>query len=164
MSQTRPGPDFPALTARIAALVGGVGDDVARMATLACEVFHADPRVDWAGIYRLTAPGVLSVGPYQGGHGCLTIPFERGVCGASARDRAVMLVADVHAFADHIACSSSTLSELVIPVFDGDRLIGVFDLDSDDPAAFGAVDVDGYGAVLAAAFGPQPDLPVIRHD
>jgi GAF domain-containing protein len=85
------------------------------------------------------------------------IPFSRGVCGACARGRAVQLVPDVDAFPDHIACASSTRSELVLPVFDarGD-LIAVFDLDSDQPDAFDQADVDGLTAILAAAFAAQP--------
>src|SRR5690606_10306473 len=110
--------DYAALAARVAALTDGIEDEIARMATLACEVHHADDRFDWTGFYRVTAPGMLTVGPYQGGHGCLSIPFSRGVCGAAARTRSVQLVPDVNAVSDHIACSSTTRSELVLPVLD----------------------------------------------
>ena len=72
---------------------------------------------DWVGFYRVVAPDVLKIGPYQGGHGCLVIPFDRGVCGAAARKEAIQLVDDVDLFDGHIACSSSTKSELVIPLF-----------------------------------------------
>lgn len=145
--------DYPTLAARIHALTEGVTDEVALMATLACEVHHADDRFDWTGFYRVTAPEVLTIGPYQGGHGCLVIPFARGVCGAAARMRAVQLVPDVEAFADHIACSSSTRSEIVLPVFGpDDRLIGVFDIDSDQPDAFTQADADGLEAILRAVF------------
>lgn len=146
-------PDYPALAAAIRALTQGETDPVALMATLACEVHHSDDRFDWTGFYRVTAPGVLKIGPYQGGHGCLVIPFERGVCGAAARTRAVQLVPDVEAFPGHIACSSSTRSELVLPVFDeaGD-LIGVFDIDSDRPDAFTRADAAALAAILAETF------------
>ena len=84
---------------------------------------------------------LLVIGPYQGGHGCLRIPFSRGVCGAAARTRETQLVPDVHAFADHIACSSTTLSEIVVPVLRPDgRVLAVLDVDSNAPAAFDAVD------------------------
>jgi L-methionine (R)-S-oxide reductase len=117
-------------------------------------VHHADPRFDWTGFYRVTAPETLKIGPYQGGHGCLVIPFSRGVCGACARTGAVQLVPDVEAFADHIACSSTTRSELVLPVHDGQgRLIGVFDIDSDQPDAFTARDATEMAAILAQTFG-----------
>ena len=145
--------DYPALTARIAALTEGEDDIVALMATLACEVHHSDDRFHWTGFYRVTAPQVLKIGPYQGGHGCLVIPFSRGVCGACARTGQVQLVPDVEAFPGHIACSSSTRSELVLPVRDGaGQLIGVFDIDSDFPDAFSQADADALQAILDATF------------
>lgn len=145
--------DYPTLTATIDSLTLGETDQIALMATVACEVYHADPRFDWVGFYRVTEPEVLKIGPYQGGHGCLVIPFSRGVCGACARSRAPQLVSDVNAFPDHIACSSSTVSELVLPVFDASgRLIAVFDIDSDQPAAFTEEDVTELTAILARVF------------
>ena len=145
--------DYGALAARIRALTAGETDPVALMATLACEVHHAHPFADWTGFYRVTAPGLLKIGPYQGGHGCLTIPFGRGVCGAAARSGEVQLVPDVDAFPGHIACAASTRSELVLPVRDGTgRLIAVFDLDSDRPAAFTEDDVVGLELILAETF------------
>lgn len=146
--------DYEGLAARIAALTEGERDQVALMATVACEVHHSDDRFHWTGFYRVTEPEVLKIGPYQGGHGCLVIPFARGVCGACARTGKVQLVADVEAFPGHIACSSSTRSELVLPVFDGSgALIGVFDIDSDFPDAFTQEDADGLAAILKAVFG-----------
>lgn len=145
--------DFDALAKSIAALTEGETDVVALMATVACEVHHADDRFHWTGFYRVTGPGMLKIGPYQGGHGCLQIPFSRGVCGAAARLRETQLVADVDAFPGHIACSSSTRSELVIPVFDkADRLVGVFDIDSDFADAFDTQDARYLETILAAVF------------
>lgn len=147
-------PDYAALAARIRSLTEGETDAVALMATVACEVHHADDRFDWTGFYRVTEPGLLKIGPYQGGHGCLTIPFDRGVCGAAARERRTQLVPDVDAFPGHIACASSTRSELVIPVFGrGGRLIGVFDIDSDRPDAFTPADAEALEGILAEVFG-----------
>jgi len=146
--------DYPALAARIAALTEGESDAVALMATLACELHHADGRFDWTGFYRVVAPGLLKIGPYQGGHGCLVIPFGRGVCGAAARERRVQIVDDVDAFPGHIACSSGTRSEIVLPVFDGTgELIAVLDIDSDRPAAFDTADAEALAAILAQVFG-----------
>ena len=146
-------PDYPALAAAIRALTEGEDDAVALMATVACEVHHSDDRFDWTGFYRVTAPGLLKIGPYQGGHGCLVIPFERGVCGACARTRTTQLVPDVEAFPGHIACSSSTRSEIVMPVFDRTgALIAVFDIDSDQPAAFTDEDATELAAILAETF------------
>lgn len=146
--------DYPALSRTIASLTGGETDEVALMATVACELHHADDRFDWTGFYRVTAPGVLKIGPYQGGHGCLVIPFERGVCGAAARSGEVQIVADVDTFPGHIACSSGTRSEIVLPVLGRDgRLIGVLDIDSDRPGAFTGEDAAALAAILAATFG-----------
>ncbi len=142
-----------ALAARIASLTAGEDDPVALMATIACEVHHCDSRFDWTGFYRVVAPDLLKIGPYQGGHGCLTIPFSRGVCGACARTGEAQIVPDVAAFPGHIACASSTRSELVLPVRDRKgRLIAVFDIDSDLPDAFGEEDADRLQAILDAAF------------
>ncbi|MEM9970535.1 MAG: GAF domain-containing protein [Pseudomonadota bacterium] len=145
--------DEPALATRIAALTKGESDIVSLMATVACEVHHSDQRFDWTGFYRVVAPDVLKIGPYQGGHGCLTIPFSRGVCGAAARTGTAHIVGDVDAFPGHIACSSSTRSELVLPVRNGDGvLLGVFDIDSDTPDAFEQADADALQSVLDDTF------------
>lgn len=146
--------DYDALSARIRALTEGETDEVALMATLACEIHQSDDRFDWTGFYRVVAPELLKIGPYQGGHGCLVIPFARGVCGAAARTGEVQLVADVDAFPGHIACASSTRSEIVLPVWGKDRrLIGVLDIDSDLPDAFTAEDALRLGAILDDTFG-----------
>ena len=146
--------DYDEIRARIRALCEGETDEVALMATVACELHHSDERFDWTGFYRVVAPDLLKIGPYQGGHGCLAIPFSRGVCGACARSGEVQLVDDVDAFPGHIACSSTTRSEIVLPVFGaGGRLIGVLDIDSDRPAAFDAGDAEALSAILADVFG-----------
>ena len=145
--------DYDHLAQTLGALCHGETDAVALMATVACEVHHAHAMADWTGFYRVTGPGMLKIGPYQGGHGCLVIPFARGVCGAAARTGQVQLVPDVDAFAGHIACASSTRSELVLPVWNGaGRLLGVLDLDSDTTAAFTQTDADRLAAILAAVF------------
>ncbi|NRA99152.1 MAG: GAF domain-containing protein [Rhodobacteraceae bacterium] len=145
--------DYSDLKKRVLALTDGETDTVALMATVACEVHHEDARFDWTGFYRVTEPRVLKIGPYQGGHGCLVIPFERGVCGAAARTGDIQLVDDVNAFEGHIACASSTQSEIVLPVYNGDgELIAVFDIDSDRPAAFTAHDAAGLSDILNSVF------------
>lgn len=146
--------DYPLLSKTIASLTEGGDDTVALMATLACEIHHADDRFDWTGFYRVVAPNLLKIGPYQGGHGCLVIPFDRGVCGAAARTGQVQLVDDVDAFPGHIACASSTRSEIVLPVTNADgELLAVLDIDSDQPAAFDQTDSDGLSAILQQVFG-----------
>jgi L-methionine (R)-S-oxide reductase len=146
-------PDYKILAQTIAALTEGETDTVALMATLACEIHHADDRFDWTGFYRVTEPGVLKIGPYQGGHGCLVIPFDRGVCGAAARTGEIQLVPDVDAFPGHIACAASTRSEIVLPVRNAaGELLGVLDIDSDRPAAFTGEDARELAAILDAVF------------
>ena len=146
--------DYATLSKTIASLTEGESDIVALMATVACEVHHADDRFDWTGFYRVTGPELLKIGPYQGGHGCLVIPFSRGVCGAAARTGEIQIVPDVAAFPGHIACASSTRSEIVLPVFGKEgRLIGVFDIDSDRPGAFTETDGAALSAILASVFG-----------
>lgn len=145
--------DYTELSQRIRALTEGETDEVALMATVACEVHHFDDRFDWTGFYRVTAPKLLKIGPYQGGHGCLTIPFAKGVCGAAARTGEAQLVPDVDAFPGHIACASSTRSELVLPVRNGaGEVISVFDIDSDKPDAFDQDDAVNLGAILNEVF------------
>ncbi len=152
---TDPAPelDRSAITAAIRALTHGETDTVSLMATVVCEIHHAHPLSDWTGFYRVTGPQVLKIGPYQGGHGCLVIPFTRGVCGACARTGQIQNVPDVDAFPDHIACASSTRSELVLPVRNGNGdLLGVLDLDSDTPAAFTKEDEVWLTPLLAEVF------------
>lgn len=145
--------DYPTLHQTIASLTEGETDQVALMATVACEIHHSDDRFNWTGFYRVVGPELLKIGPYQGGHGCLVIPFARGVCGAAARTGEVQLVPDVDAFPGHIACASSTMSEIVLPVFDvSDALIGVFDIDSDQPDAFTQADADALTDILHSVF------------
>ena len=146
--------NYAELASVIESLTAGETDEVALMATLACELHHSDDRFDWTGFYRVTEPELLKIGPYQGGHGCLVIPFKRGVCGAAARTGEIQIVADVDAFPGHIACASSTRSEIVLPVFGKEgRLIGVLDIDSNQPDAFTEADGEGLSAILASVFG-----------
>jgi GAF domain-containing protein len=141
----------------ITSLLDGEDDWIAAMATVACELHHAFDYYDWTGFYRVVGDELLVIGPYQGPHGCLRIPFSRGVCGAAARTKTSQLVADVSAFADHIACSSTTRSELVVPIVTPDgRLLAVLDVDSNARAAFDEVDrreLEELCAELGARFG-----------
>lgn len=128
---------YDAVVAAIVSLLEDETDWVATLATTACELHHEFDHFDWTGFYRVVAPEMMVIGPYQGTHGCLRIPFSRGVCGAAARQKSTIIVPDVNQFVDHIACSSTTRSEIVVPVFSkaGD-LLGVLDVDSNTIAAF----------------------------
>jgi L-methionine (R)-S-oxide reductase len=126
---------------RINHLIEGETDWIAAMATVACELHRTFDHYHWTGFYRAVSDDLLIIGPYQGGHGCLRIPFSRGVCGAAARERQTQLVPDVELFPGHIACSSSTRSEIVVPVVSpSGRLLAVLDVDSDHEDAFNETD------------------------
>jgi len=139
------------------AVLADVDDPITAMATCVSVLHQKLPYASWTGFYRVVAPRLLRVGPYQGPLGCLEISFERGVCGAAARQRATQLVPDVHAFAGHIACDAAARSEIVIPIYDPQgELVAVLDLDSHQPAAFDDDDRDGLERIaerLRASLG-----------
>lgn len=140
---------------RIAAIIDGETDAIAIMATVACELHHHIARFHWTGFYRVVGPGELKIGPYQGGHGCLVIPFERGICGRCARAKRTVIIPDVALEADHIACSGSTRSEIVVPVFDSHgELRAVLDVDSDLANAFDQTDADFLEAICGFFANP----------
>jgi len=141
---------YAEVEARIASLLEDETDWVAAMATVACELHGAFDYFDWTGFYRAVSDRLLVIGPYQGGHGCLRIDFSRGVCGAAARTRKTQLVPDVDAFPGHIACASTTRSEIVVPIVTPSaRLLGVLDVDSNAPAAFTAADAESLERICA---------------
>jgi GAF domain-containing protein len=146
---------YAGLAEQIASVLEGEPNQVARMATVASMAAQAFEGFFWTGFYVVDpAKGdELVVGPYQGTLGCLRIAFGRGVCGTAAAERRTVIVADVDAFPDHIACDSRSKSEIVVPVFDGGgALIAVFDVDSAELAAFDGVDAAGLERILATTF------------
>jgi GAF domain-containing protein len=155
---------YAEVRARLEGLLEGEDDWIAALSTIVCELHSAFDHYDWTGFYRVTQPDLLVVGPYQGGHGCLRIPFSRGVCGAAARTRRTQRVDDVSLFPDHIACSSTTRSEVVVPIVSpSGEVLAVLDVDSDRAAAFDEVDeveLERIGADLASRFptGEGPRL------
>ena len=145
--------DYESFKKSIASLTDGEDDVIALMATVASELHHSDDRFDWTGFYRVTSPQMLKIGPYQGGHGYLQISFNRGVCGAAARLEKTQLVVDVATFPGHIACSSLTRSEIVLPVWDrSGSLLAVLDIDSNQLNAFTQTDVDALAPIFASVF------------
>ena len=142
---------------QIDSLLEGEDDWIAAMATVASELHNAFDCFHWTGFYRAVRPELLIIGPYQGGHGCLRIPFSRGVCGAAARTKETQLVPDVDAFPGHIACSSTTRSEIVVPIVAPDgTVMAVLDVDSNLPAAFDETDqkhLEELCRMLALRFG-----------
>ena len=152
---------YEAVLQQIQALLEGEEDWIAAMASVACELHHGFSHFHWTGFYRAVSSDLLVVGPYQGGHGCLRIPFDRGVCGAAARTRQTQRVPDVTQFPDHIACSSTTRSEIVVPVLTPEgRLLAVLDVDSDDLSAFDETD-EAYLERLCRHLGEQFSSPSV---
>lgn len=147
------------LLVQLTELLGRTDDPTARMATVCAVLHHKLPHFFWTGFYRLEG-GVLVVGPYQGPLACSVLPGPQGVCWAAVNRNTSLVVADVHAFAGHVACDARSRSEIVVPVRDpGGRLRAVLDVDSDQPAAFGDVDRAGLEAIVALIYGPGSDRP-----
>ena len=150
---------YAAVAEEIAAVLDGEPNRVARMATVASMLANSFEHYFWTGFYVVdeAKDDELVVGPYQGTLGCMRIAFGRGVCGTAAAERTTQVVADVHAFPGHIACDGRSASEIVAPVFDATgRLIAVFDVDSETPAAFDEVDQAWLERILAATFSTPP--------
>ena len=146
---------YAAVADEIAAVLEGEPNLIARMATVVSMLANSFEHYFWTGFYLVDPAKAdeLVVGPYQGSLGCLRIAFGRGVCGVAASTRTTQVVDDVHAFPGHIACDSRSASEIVVPVLDrSGRLIAVFDVDSETPAAFDAVDRAALERILTRAF------------
>ena len=111
------------------------------LSTTVCILHHGFSHFHWTGFYVVSAPNELSVGPYQGGHGCLRISFSQGICGAAAHTKQTQWVRDVHTRPEHIACSATTQSEVVVPVLHNGCVVAVLDVDSDILDAFSQEDV-----------------------
>ena len=147
LSGSKPG-QFRQLAEQAKALLHGENDRIANAANLSALIYHALPNLNWAGFYFFDGTELV-VGPFQGLPACVRIPLDKGVCGAAASQRVTQRIEDVDAFPGHIACDSASRSELVVPLVQGDTLIGVFDLDSPSLARFDADDQAGLEAIAA---------------
>jgi len=127
-------------------LLAGEHDRIANAANFAALAWHALPDINWCGFYFFDGRELV-VGPFQGKPACVRIALGSGVCGTAAQTRQTQVVEDVHAFPGHIACDAASRSEIVVPLFDGDALVGVWDVDSPLRARFDAVDRDGMQAL-----------------
>ena len=137
-------PRFSAeLESQALALVAGEPDRVANAANIAALIFHALPRINWAGFYFLQGDELV-LGPFQGKPACVRIPVGRGVCGTAVAEARSQLVHDVHAFPGHIACDVASRAEIVVPLMDSHgEIFGVLDIDSPEPERFDAADLAG---------------------
>jgi L-methionine (R)-S-oxide reductase len=140
---------YAELETSLRALLAGEPDFVACAANMAALLYWSLPQLNWAGFYLLDSKsGDLVLGPFQGKPACVRIAIGKGVCGTAAARRETLLVEDVHAFPGHIACDSASNSEVVVPIVDGDRLLGVLDLDSPVHGRFDETDARGLEALV----------------
>jgi L-methionine (R)-S-oxide reductase len=155
------GMPLPELRMQLEALCDGENSDVAILANAAALLYWSLEDVNWVGFYLLHGD-VLLLGPFQGKPACVTIPMGKGVCGTAAATGETQRVPDVHAFPGHIACDADSRSELVLPLIDGGKLLGVLDVDSPSLARFGPEEQqffeDAVRIVLAALRRAAPAL------
>jgi GAF domain-containing protein len=139
---------WDALVEQARALLAGEHHRIANAANLAALIFNSVPRLNWAGFYFVD-DGELVVGPFQGRPACVRIAPGSGVCGTAMVERETQRVADVHAFAGHIACDPASRSEIVVPLITADGVVGVLDIDSPEPGRFSADDQRGFERLAA---------------
>ena len=128
--------------AQLAGLFSDERNGLANAANMTALLYQMMPDVNWVGFYFLQG-GELVLGPFQGKVACVRIAMGRGVCGTAAERREVLIVPDVHEFPGHIACDAASRSEIVLPLVQHGRLLGVLDVDSPSPARFDREDRDG---------------------
>ncbi len=135
------------LMAQLAALFAGERNGLANAANMTALLHQALPELNWVGFYFLQG-GELVLGPFQGKAACVRIAVGRGVCGTAAQRKDTVVVPDVHAFPGHIACDGASRSEIVVPLLEDGRLLGVLDLDSPRLARFDQEDADGLNEAV----------------
>jgi L-methionine (R)-S-oxide reductase len=135
------------LRTQLAALFEGEREGLANAANMSALLFQSLPDLNWVGFYFLRGRE-LSLGPFQGKVACVRIALGSGVCGTAAERRETIIVADVHAFEGHIACDAASNSEIVLPLIQNGRLLGVLDLDSPLVARFDQEDRIGLNAAV----------------
>ena len=140
--------DYELLHQQLEALIHGVPHRIANLSNAAALLYNTLPGLNWAGFY-LMENGVLILGPFQGKPACIEIPVGRGVCGTAVAEDRTQLVYDVHRFPGHIACDGASNSEIVIPLHDGGRIVGVLDIDSPHIGRFTEEDRAGLEAFAA---------------
>ena len=129
---------YELLYKQIESLVAGESDTIANMANIAAMI-HATFGFWWTGFYRVVGEELV-LGPFQGPLACSRIRYGRGVCGTAWKEQTTQVVPDVELFPGHIACSSLSRSEIVVPVWKDDEVVAVLDIDSEHLATFDEVD------------------------
>jgi L-methionine (R)-S-oxide reductase len=138
---------YDELNAQLASLFADESDGLANTANMAALFFEALPDLNWFGFYFLRGDELV-LGPFQGKVACVRIAVGRGVCGAAAQAKQTVIVPDVHAFPGHIACDAASRSEIVLPLLQGNKLLGVLDLDSPRQGRFDDDDAQGLGVAV----------------
>ena len=149
----KPMTDYARLTEAARALVDGVPHLVTKLANLSALLWESLDEINWAGFYLADGDGSLYLGPFQGKVACTYIAPGRGVCGTAAAERRTVVVPDVHEFPGHIACDSVSRSEIVVPIFAGEKVAAVLDIDSPVIGRFSDADRVGLEVLVAAVSG-----------
>lgn len=138
---------YAGLVVQLLSLLKGEHDLIANAANFSALLFNSLPNVNWAGFYFLQGEELV-LGPFQGNPACVRIPMGKGVCGVAAQQCETIIVPNVHEFPGHIACDVASNSEIVVPLFDGERLLGVLDLDSPTIGRFDDQDAEGLNELV----------------
>lgn len=129
---------YKVLLSQVESLCDGEADTIAKMANV-CALLHQEFGFWWTGFYRVVGEELI-LGPFQGPLACMHIGYGKGVCGTAWKERRTVVVPDVEEFPGHIACSSESRSEIVVPVFAADEVIAVLDIDSRELGTFDEAD------------------------
>jgi len=148
---------YAGLVAQLRSLLKGEYDFIANAANFSALVYHSLPDVNWAGFYLLQEDDLV-LGPFQGKPACVRIPMGKGVCGFAAKQGETVIVPNVHEFPGHIACDSASNAEIVIPLFDGERVLGVFDVDSTVLKRFDDRDAEGLNEMVTVLVAHEEGL------
>ncbi|KEO82130.1 GAF domain-containing protein [Tumebacillus flagellatus] len=132
--------NYALVISQLEALIEGETNLIANLSNASALLNLFLQEINWVGFYLLDSNDELVLGPFQGLPACVRIPLGRGVCGTTAAKRETIVVPDVHAFPGHIACDAASRSEIVVPIVQGDKLLGVLDIDSPIPDRFDELD------------------------
>ena len=148
---------YASLVVQLLSLLKGEHDFIANAANFSALLFNSLPNVNWAGFYLLQGDELV-LGPFQGNPACVRIPMGTGVCGVAAQQVETIIVPNVHEFPGHIACDVASNSEIVVPLFDGQRLLGVLDLDSPAIGRFDDQDAEGLNELVTVFVAHEEGL------
>ena len=148
---------YASLVVQLLSLLKGEHDFIANAANFSALLFNSLPNVNWAGFYLLQGEELV-LGPFQGNPACVRIPLGTGVCGVAAQQVETIIVPNVHEFPGHIACDVASNSEIVVPLFDGERLLGVLDLDSPNIGRFDDQDAEGLNELVTVFVAHEEGL------